>query len=121
MPADSWIDSLIALWPILSSLTPLILLGGFYWLRTQFPSRQDFEALTSNVDQLDNDVGTLKVEIGHLIDERDAAPTRVQLMEEIGKLNGRVSGVEAGITAIGTQLATANDYLQILVERGLRA
>lgn len=120
MPADSWLYNLIELWPILSSLTPVILLGGFYWLRTKFPSRQDFDALAGNVDQLDAVVARLKVETDHLIEERDAAPTRIQLMDEIGRLSARVSGVEAGVAAIGTQLATANDYLQILVERGLR-
>lgn len=120
MPADSWLLSLIDIWPILSSLTPLILLGGFYWLRTKFPTKEDFDKLSGQFDNLDGVVATLKVETGHLIEERDAAPTRVQLLEAIGKLSARQSGVEAGMASIGTQLATTNDYLQILVERGLR-
>lgn len=120
MSADSWLYGLVDFWPILSSLTPLILLGGFYWLRTKFPSQTDFDKLRDNVSDLDTVVAKLKTETDHLIEERDAAPTRVQLLEAISALNGRVSNMEGGMDGLSRQLQTVSDYLQILVDRGLR-
>jgi hypothetical protein len=65
-------------------------------------------------------VQTAQGSIEHLSDEQDSAPTRIQLMERISSLDARVSGMESGIDSVRHQLATTNDYLKILVDRGLK-
>lgn len=47
MAPDSWLVTMIELWPIISSLTPITLLAGFYWLQTKFPSKGDFRVILS--------------------------------------------------------------------------
>ena len=115
----SWLYNLIELWPILSGLTPLILLAGFYWLRTKFPDKVDFDKLTLKVEQIELDQVTTSTALQRMSEDRDSPPTRLQLMQHIAGLEGRVSAVETGPASINTQLKTANEYLQILVERGL--
>ena len=117
MPA--WLATLIDLWPIASTITPLILLAGFYWLQTKFPSKLDFAALADKVDQIEVDQAAASAAVQRMSEDRDSPPTRLQLMQHIAGLEGRVSAVEAGLASINTQLKTANEYLQILVERGL--
>lgn len=115
-----WLYTAIELWPILSSLTPIILLAGFYWLRTKFPVKEDFDQLAATVEKIELDQVGVNAIVQRLNDDRAAAPTPVQLMAEIAAVEGRVKAVEAGLSAISTQLKTANEYLQILVERGLQ-
>lgn len=110
---------LVGLWPTLSALTPIVLAGGVWYLRTQFASKSDFDALSTKVIELTAAVRTAQGSIDHLTDEQDSTPTRIELLNEIAALNGRVSGMEAGMHGIEQRLATTNTYLQILVERGM--
>lgn len=118
MPA--WLQLILDLWPIASTITPVILLAGFLWLRQKFPSKEDFDALKLTVDQLKVDQAKTTNTIKELKDERDDPPTRVQLMAEMGELAERVSAMEASFKGLSTHLETTNDYLKILVDRGLR-
>lgn len=117
---SDWFRLFLDLWPIASGVTPLILLGGFYWLRTKFPTKEDFDALKQTVDGLKLSHVATDNAIQDLHDERDDPPTRVQLMAEMATLAARVSGVEAKVEGVAKQVETANDYLQILIERGVR-
>lgn len=116
----SWLSLIIDLWPIASVLTPVILTAGFLWLRQKFPSKEDFDALKITVDKLKLDQVATTNAIKELKDERDDPPTRVQLMAEMGDLAERVSAMEAAFAGISAQLLTTNNYLQILIERGVR-
>jgi len=115
-----WVQLIIDLWPIASTITPIILLAGFLWLRQKFPSKEDFDALKATVDKLTVDQAASTNTIKLLKNERDDPPTRVQLMDELGDLAERTSGVEASVKGLSTQLGTAMDLLQILIERGVR-
>lgn len=117
MPA--WLYTVVDLWPVLSSLTPVILLAGFYWLRTKFPDKADFDALKVTVEQIELDQTSLNLIVKRLDEERDSHPSRIHLLEELGTVESRVKSVETGQLGLSMQLKTANEYLQILVERGL--
>lgn len=126
-----WISLIIDLWPIASTITPIILLAGFLWLRQKFPSKEDFDALKLTVDVLKVDQAATTAATANALEatnnaikelkgERDDPPTRVQLMAEMATMAGRVSAVEAKVDGVGNAVETANDYLQILIERGVR-
>ncbi|PHP19549.1 hypothetical protein CG471_11865 [Sphingobium sp. IP1] len=121
-----WVSLIIKLWPIASTITPIILLAGFLWLRQKFPSKEDFDSLKRTVDALQidqvatkNSLEATNSAIKELKADRDDPPTRVQLMAEMAVLAGRVSGIEAEVKGVGKQVETSNDYLQILIERGV--
>lgn len=116
----SWISIILDLWPIASTITPVILLAGFLWLRQKFPSKEDFDDLKLTVDKLKLDQVATTNAIKELKDERDDPPTRVQLMAEMGDLAERVSAMEASFKGISGQLHTTNSYLQLLIERGIK-
>ena len=104
-----WVRLIIDLWPIASTITPIILLAGFLWLRQKFPSKEDFDVLKLNVDKLklDQAATTNALEatnstIKELKGERDDPPTRVQLMAEMATMAGRVSAVEAKVDGAGS-------------------
>lgn len=115
-----WLSYLISLWPILSGITPIILLAGFYWLRTKFPTKEDFDALTAKVGQLSIDQIKCNTTVDQLKAERDDPPTRYEMLEYLARLSGRMSAVEAKTDGISKQVETGNDYLQILIERSVR-
>ena len=131
MVMPDWISLIIDLWPIASTITPIILLAGFLWLRQKFPSKEDFDALKLTVDVLKVDQAATTAATANALEatnnaikelkgERDDPPTRVQLMAEMATMAGRVSAVEAKVDGVGNAVETANDYLQILIERGVR-
>lgn len=115
----SVIAALLDFWPIITALTPILLGAALLYLRTQFPTKADFDSLAGNVADLGNKLTATTTAVDHLAQEQDSAPTRIQLMEKIASVEGRVSGVERGLTSIEAQLHTTNDYLKILVDRGL--
>jgi len=106
-----WLSLIIDLWPIASTITPVILLAGFLWLRQKFPSKEDFDTLKLSVDKLKLDQAATasameasnaatKAAINELKGERDDPPTRVQLMAEMATLAGRTSAVEAKVDGV---------------------
>ncbi|WP_370176254.1 hypothetical protein [Sphingobium abikonense] len=115
-----WMRLIIDLWPVASTITPVILLAGFLWLQRKFPSKEDFDALRLTVDKVKLEQVATANAIEELREERDDPPTRVQLMAEMGELAERVSAMEAAFAGVSAQLLTTNNYLQILIERGVR-
>lgn len=118
MPS-SLLNLMIDLWPIISAITPILFGAGFLYLRTQFPTKADFDGLARTVGDLANKLTATTSAVDHLAQEQDSAPTRVELMNRIAALDGRISHLEGAIGGIATQLDTTNDYLKIIVERGL--
>ncbi|WP_343526919.1 hypothetical protein [Sphingomonas sp.] len=49
-----------------------------------------------------------------------APPTRHELQTELALMRERMGGLESGVGSIQRQLGTTNDYLQALLEQGLR-
>lgn len=118
MPS-SLLNILIELWPILSAITPLLFGAGFLYLRTQFPTKADFDSLAKTVNEIGDKMIITTSAVDHLAQEQESAPTRIELMNRIADLGGRVSKMEGSLDGIATQLDTTNDYLKIIVERGL--
>jgi len=116
---SSLLNIMIDLWPIISAITPILFGAGFLYLRTQFPTKADFDSLARTVGDLANRLTATTTAVDHLAQEQDSAPTRIQLMEKIAAVDARVSGVERGLGSIERQLNSTNDYLKILVDRGL--
>lgn len=118
MPVN-WLQLLSLLWQVASTVTPLILLGGFFWLRQQFPSKTDFDALTVKVTALEANQQKDSLRIGHIISDVEDPPTRIDLLRHISELTNRVAHVEATTQGIAKQLGTVHDYVHTLIERGL--
>ncbi|WP_336973475.1 hypothetical protein [Sphingobium aromaticiconvertens] len=115
----SWFSIVTDLWPIASTITPLILLAGFFWLRTKFPLKEDFDKLADIVDKLGDEQIACSARLKAVENDQVSEPTRVQIMAQMTVMSNKVSRVEAQTEGVQTQLRTANDYLQIMVERGL--
>lgn len=118
MPS-SLLNILIELWPILSAITPLLFGAGFLYLRTQFPTKADFDSLAKTVNEIGDKMLVTTSAVDHLAQEQESAPTRVELMNRIADLGGRISRMEGSVSGISNQLETTNDYLKIIVENGL--
>lgn len=118
MPS-SLLNLLIDLWPILSAITPLLFGAGFLYLRTQFPTKADFDSLAKTVTAIGDKMLVTTSAVDHLAQEQESAPTRVELMNRIAELGGRVSKMEGSLSGISSQLDTTNDYLKVIIERGL--
>jgi hypothetical protein len=116
----SWASIIIDLWPIASTITPLILLAGFFWLRTKFPLKEDFDKLVGIVDKMGDEQIACSARLTAVEKDQISEPTRVQLMAGMNVLSGKVSRIEGQTEGLQTQLSTANDYLQIIVERGIK-
>lgn len=128
-------DYVKILWPIASVLTPVLIGIAMLWLRSQFALKTE---LASKVDRIDGDISNL----GKRLDSKNALQdasiidheTRLKLLEqecqtppsrhalaiEMSEVKARLSGVETSVKGISKQLGTTNDYLQAIVETGLR-
>jgi hypothetical protein len=115
----SILATLISLWPLVSQIAPLLFGIAIIYLRSQFPHKTDFAALAATVTALAEKLTANSASVEHLAKDQESAPNRIELMGRIAALEGRVSGVESGLQGIRHQLDTANDYLKILVDRGL--
>ncbi|WP_336958689.1 DUF2730 family protein [Sphingobium aquiterrae] len=117
MPA--WFGIINDLWPIATTITPLILTAGFLWLRTKFPTKEDFDRLVTKVDAIDEEQIKCTTRLDNIAADLDDPPTRVDLLEQMAKISGRMSGVEQQCSGLRDRLNTANDLLQIIIDRGL--
>lgn len=105
--------------PILSQIAPVLFGVAILYLRSQFPHKSDFDRLANQVSDLGAKLSANSASVEHLARDQDSAPNRMELLGRISGLESRVSGMESGIQSIQHQLHTTNDYLKILVDRGL--
>ena len=116
-----WLDILInVVWPIASTLTPIILGAGFLWLQTKFPSKADFDALKTRVGDVEVQQGKDGLRIATLADDAEHSPTRIELFSKVSAMSAKISHLEATTKAIEKMLGTQNDYLHTLIEKGLK-
>ncbi len=115
-----WLSTVVDLWPIASTITPIILLAGFFWLRTKFPLKEDFDKLAVIVRQLGDEQIACSARLTAVEEDQDSEPTRVQMLAQMTVMSNKISRVEAQTEGVQSQLATANDYLQIIIERGMK-
>jgi hypothetical protein len=120
------------MWPIAVIITPVIVGAGILWLKTQFPTKGELTAHEREV-QTDLKKHTDRFEAGSrkfaehdkrlaLVEEEcKSVPTRQSLQGELSQLSQRMRGVEVGFESVGRQLGTTNDYLKIIVDKGLKS
>lgn len=120
-----WLDTIInVIWPIITAVAPIIFGGGLIWLRSQFVSHEKFDtkidALSNRVDEHVANTSMDRARIERLEQDSDSAPTRLDLLEKLSDLTASMSAVQADNRAFQRQIATLNDYLHTLVEKGLK-
>jgi len=116
-----WLDTIInVVWPIITAVAPIIFGVGLLWLRSQFPTRSDFEGLISRVGQMASDAALDRQRLNQLARDSEGSPTRLELLEKMSSLASEMAQVQATNKAIQRQLTTQNDYLHTLIEKGLK-
>lgn len=138
----SWLELVRTVWPVMAAITPLVLAGGFAWLRLQFPAKADLEKLKTDREKA---VAEVRGEMERKVTELRAlstanaerqiaseqrlnsvetdlmrAPSKVELSKDIGKVAERVGHLEAGLSALLKQVETTNTYLHTLIEKQIR-
>ena len=135
----SFVELLRTLWPIAATLTPILMAGGFAWLRLQFPTKSDLEKLRTQREEAVARVRadcakeiaevaylarqtadrTIKAEeeIRHLSANASLPPSKAELSKDIGKVAERLSAVENSIRGVERHMETHNNYLHMLVDR----
>ena len=127
----AWFQILQVAWPIAAVITPLVLGAGFIWLKTQFPTKAELKQLEKELEQrLDGHADRFERGSTKLADhdkrlalvEEDckSIPSRQTLQEALSQLSQRVRGIEVGFDGVSRQLGTTNDYLKIIVDKGLK-
>ncbi|KQM23151.1 hypothetical protein ASE73_02690 [Sphingomonas sp. Leaf24] len=139
--AVAFLDIFKIAWPIAVTLVPIILTAGILWLRSQFPTKGELEAVRVDVatkiagserrltDKLEEHEARLEAGSRKMaeLDKRTAlveeeckqVPSRNTLQSELSHLAQRIRGVEVQGQAANDQLSTQNTYLHTLIERGL--
>lgn len=136
-----FLDIFKVAWPIAVTLLPIVVAAGVLWLKSQFPTKAELQAvqdkvaadlvgveqrLTEKMDEHDDrlDVGSRKMADHHtrislVENECKQAPSRDVIQAELSQLSSRVRGVEAYLEGTNRQLTTLNDYLHTLIQNGL--
>lgn len=122
----TWWQIFQSAWQIASTVTPFLVLGGFAWLQTKFPSRADLKehdvklgTLTGDVASLVTRMSTNESRIDNIVRDLEKEPTRAGLANSIADLRDRMGRMEASVEAVKHQLETQNDYLHALVQQGM--
>lgn len=122
----SWLQILQTVWPIASAITPVIMLGGFAWLQTKFPSQADLKehkvdllALNDRVSSVMTRMTTSESRIENIIRDLEREPTRADLSSSIADLRERMGRVESSVDSVRDQLETQNEYLHTLIQQGM--
>lgn len=122
------------LWPIAVIAIPFVVGAGVLWLKSQFPTRAELEALGKKLEgEIDSAAGDTRdrfergsrkfaehdSRLALVENDCKASPTKGDLNQGMTVLAGRMSGVESGLKGVEKQLSTQHDYLRTLLERGL--
>ena len=130
------------LWPIAALITPALIGAGILWLRSQFATKAELEAVKADLParmtalgkEVDNRLnahaerferGSAKFadhdkRIALVEADCKEVPTRQNLQAELSQISQRLRGVETGFEGMERQLNTTNDYLKIIVDKGFK-
>lgn len=119
-----WMEYVRVIWPIASTLTPLLIATGLFWLRNQFALKTELAALATEVARQnavqDKELAGHETRILILEKECAAPPTRNTLNDRLAQVSERLSSVERGVDGVGNQLDTQNEYLRALLTEGAK-
>lgn len=126
-----WLKFIQTFWPIAVTLLSVVSLAVLLWLKTQFPTKADLksaeEAILARVEKHDarleegsKKIASLDTRLAVVEDDCESAPSKNDLNQGLAVVAGRVSGLEASVRGVETQVKTQNGYLQTLIEQGLR-
>lgn len=136
-----WLQFIQAVWPIIVTVVSVASLVLLLWLKSKFPTKTDLaeaeKRISGRIDdhQARLDTGSDKIadldrRVAVVEEDCDSQPTKNDLNQGQAVLAGRVSGVETAVRglerqvegslrSVEKQVGTTNEYLQILIERGL--
>ena len=100
------------LWEGFTTLIPFLFVAGFAWLKTQFASRDEVVKLNTTMEKV-------LLRLDDMKDDIEAPPTRTEVLAQVARVMERLSAVEADIKGVSRQLATQNQYLHTIIEKGL--
>ena len=145
-----WFDRL---WDIAVFVTPFLIAGVSWWLKSQFITKADFKLAederegaaeraedkrNAKIDEMITKLAsaelqlvTIRADIHQLKENADDEPTRQDLFRHMALLGERMSRIEAAAEgdrraameqqrSTDRQLGVIQNYLQALVERGMR-
>jgi hypothetical protein len=116
----SWLLELIrTLWPVAVVVMPLVTGAGFLWLKTQFPTKSDFDAIQERLADGSRKLAALDKRLALVEDDCDSSPSKQDLNQNYAVLAGRMSGVESSLKGLEKALSTQNDYVHALIQKGL--
>lgn len=117
----SW---LATYWPVVggvfSIVSPIVMAAFILWMKSQFATQQQVEQQAARIDLLKEAQLLIAGRVQALEDDAKREPTRGQLGERLGGLAERLAGVEKGLVSLERIGGTTNNYLELLVEKGLR-
>lgn len=120
----SWLEFIKIVWPIASVLTPVVIGAGLLWLRSQFTLKTELASkaaeLTAEIRQVEKTTADHATSIKLLEAEANRSPTRQELADKIEQIATGQAGVEQSVAGLATQVGTTNEYLQVIIENGLR-
>lgn len=127
-----WLKFIQTFWPILVSVVSIASLAVLLWLRTQFPTKKDLtdaearisgriDAHQARLDTGSDKIADLDKRVAVVEEECNSQPTKNDLNQSQAVLAGRMSGVESAVRGLEKLVGTGNEYLQLLIEQGLRS
>lgn len=126
----SYLEWFRAAWPVLVALCGFMGLFFMLWLKSRFVTKDELAGTSAKVDARIKDVECRADTLDDLVAAQDkrlslleehinTSPSRQEIQSEISRLAERVSGMDASVKGIGQQLATQNQYLHTIIDRGL--
>jgi hypothetical protein len=117
----SWLLELIrTLWPVAIVVMPLVTGAGFLWLKTQFPSKTDFDTIQQRLAEGSRKLSDLDKRVALVEDDCESSPSKQDLSNLYAALAGRTSGVETALRGLEKALNTQNDYVHTLIEKAIK-
>jgi hypothetical protein len=109
----TWFEILKLLGPWVVSLVCLGVTGWVWVARKTFVSSDEFAKMLTTLAAFDRRMAVVEQKI-------DAYPTSDTLHVDINRLTQRMAGMEAAQNGIKDLLATQNDYLQMIINKGFK-
>ncbi len=104
---------------LVTSAAPIVLAAALWWLKSQFPTKADFEGLQKEVRDLASAQGGTNQRLDAMERDMDDPPTRLELLKALSALEARTASIESSQNGLGRQLSTLNDYVHTVIQRGL--
>lgn len=121
--SPTWLEWFRAVYPVILTLISAVGFVAILWLSSKYLTRVKYDADGALHDEkhqlISRTLEKHETRLAVLEEHAEASPTRQELQDDIAQIAQRMSGVEASVRGMSSELRSTNQLIHTLIDKAI--